>query len=81
MAQVVDFKNDSGLEFKDISTELWREYAFEKGQVVRIEKPLKLYVSDNGHRLLDSGGVSHYVPFGWIHLRWQAKEGEPQFVL
>lgn len=80
MSRVVDFKNDSGLEFTDISTELWREYTFDKDQKVRIEHPLKLYVSDNGHRILDGSGVSHYVPFGWVHLKWQSKDGEPQFV-
>ena len=81
MSQVVDFRNDSGLDFKDISSEQWREYMFADGQVVRIEMPLKLYVSDNGHRILDAEGVSHYVPLGWIHLKWRAKDGEPHFVL
>ncbi len=81
MSQAVEFRNESGLDFKDISTEQWREYTFVGGQSVRIEKPLKLYVSDNGHRILDAGGVSHYVPLGWIHLKWQAKDNEPQFVL
>lgn len=81
MSQVVEFRNDSGLDFKDISSEQWREYTFADGQAVRIEKPLKLYVSDNGHRILDAEGVSHYVPLNWIHLKWQAKDGEPHFVL
>lgn len=81
MPQVVEFRNDSGLEFKDISSEQWREYTFEAGQTVHIEAPLKLYVSENGHRILDAEGISHYVPFGWVHLKWKAKDGEPQFVL
>ena len=81
MSKVVDFKNDSGLDFRDISVELWREYTFDNEQTVRIEQPLKLYVSGNGHRILDSAGVSHYVPLGWIHLKWRSKDGEPQFVL
>lgn len=59
----------------------WREYTFDEGQSVRIDKPLKLYISDNGHRILDADGVSHYVPLGWIHLKWQAKDGQPHFVL
>ena len=81
MSQVVEFRNESGLDFKDISSERWREYTFADGQAVRIDNPLRLYVSDNGHRILDAEGVSHYVPLGWIHLKWQAKEGEPHFVL
>lgn len=81
MSQVVEFRNDSGLDFKDITSELWREYTFGDGQTVRINEPLRLYVSDNGHRVLDGEGVSHYVPFGWIHLKWQAKDGYPHFVL
>ncbi|MCK0097495.1 hypothetical protein MWU60_18100 [Yoonia sp. F2084L] len=81
MSQVVDFRNESGLEFKDISSEQWREYTFSDGQSVRIELPLKLYVSENGHRLLDTAGVSHYIPLSWIHLKWQVKDGLPQFVL
>ncbi len=81
MAQVVEFRNESGLDFRDISSEQWREYTFGEGQTVRIDKPLQLYVSDNGHRILDAEGVSHYVPLGWIHLKWQAKDGKPHFVL
>jgi hypothetical protein len=81
MTQVVEFRNDSSLEFKDISSEEWREYAFSDGQSVHIDHPLKLYVSDNGHRILDAEGISHYVPLKWIHLKWKSKNGEPQFVL
>lgn len=81
MNQVVEFRNESGLDFRNISSELWREYTFGDRQTVRIDKPLKLYVSDNGHRILDADGVSHYIPFGWVHLKWQAKDGEPHFVL
>jgi hypothetical protein len=80
VSKVVEFRNTSGLDFKDISSEQWREYTFPEGQAVRVVKPLKLYVSDNGHRILDAEGVSHYVPFGWIHLKWLAKDGEPHFV-
>lgn len=57
MSQVAEFRNDSGLDFKDISSEQWREYTFPEGQAVRIDQPLKLYVSDNGHRILDAEGV------------------------
>lgn len=75
------FENESGLSFEDISSEEWREYSFDSGKTLRIEHPLKLHVSENGHRIYDADGVSHYVPFGWIHLRWKAKNGSPNFVL
>jgi hypothetical protein len=78
----VEFRNSTDLTFVDISSESWREYRFADGQTVRIEQPVKLNVSpDNGHRLFDAAGVSHYIPPSWIHLRWQAKEGAPNFVL
>ena len=75
------FRNESGLSFKDISSEQWRCYTFSEGKTVHIEGPLWLHVSSNGHRVFDSEGVSHYVPLGWISLKWLAKEGEPHFVL
>ena len=81
MSLVLEFRNGSGLDFKDISSEQWREYTFDEGQTIRIDKPIRLYVSDNGHRILDAEGVSHYVPLRWVHLKWQAKDGEPHFVL
>lgn len=76
----MEFKNDSGLEFTDISSEEYREYRFAGGEVVRVDAPLWLHVSSNGHRLFDSAGKSHYVPLGWIHLHWKAKDGQPHFV-
>ena len=76
-----EFKNESGKEFADISSEAWREYTFPTGQSIRIEGPLRLNVSDSGgHRLFDASGVSHYIPAGWVHLQWQAKDGQPHFV-
>ena len=76
-----EFRNDSDLEFSDISSEAWREYQFESGAVVRIENPLRLNVSESGgHRIYDAQGQSHYIPYGWIHLKWEAKPGEPNFV-
>lgn len=75
------FLNTSELVFDDVSAELWREYRFADGNVVRIENPLKLNVSSSGgHRLYDAQGQSHYIPVGWIHLVWETKPGEPNFV-
>lgn len=70
------------LNFNDITSELYRVYEFPNGETVRIDKPLSLNVSaSGGHRVLDGESVSHYIPAGWHHLYWKAKDGEPHFVL
>lgn len=75
------FKNNSGLEFVDISSELKRTYQFANGVAVVIDKPMLLNVSKSGgHRIFDAQEVSHYVPSGWIHLFWNVAEGAPNFV-
>ena len=69
------------LTFIDISTEVYREYVFPNCEVVRINAPTGVNVSaSGGHRVLDAAGISHYIPTGWIHLRWEAKPGAPAFV-
>jgi hypothetical protein len=74
-------KNGTDLPFTDISSEQWREYQFLGGDIVRIEAPLALNVSDSGgHRIFDAAGVSHYIPAGWVHLKWTVKDGAPNFV-
>ena len=47
-----------------------RIYRFPGQEIVTINHPQFVIISDNGHRLLDADGVSHYVPYGWIELRW-----------
>lgn len=75
-----EINNQSTLTLKDISTERWREYNFSD-YVVRIDEPLAINVSKaGGHRIIDAEGVSHYIPKGWLHLKWKGKEGEPQLV-
>ena len=81
LAHAARFENATNLDFEDISSERYREYRFLGGDVVRIDAPMKLNVSDSGgHRVFDAEGVSHYIPPGWIHLSWVAKDGEPNFV-
>ena len=75
-----DIINESKLKLNDISSEEWREYEFDN-KVVHLDGPLALNVSNNGHRVIDSEGVSHYIPKGWIHLSWKGKEGEPHIVM
>lgn len=81
---MIEINNASPNTFVDISTEEYRVYDFisEDGSLVKvtIDKPLYLSVNAGGHRLLDAAGISHYIPKGWIHLCWKAKEGKPHFV-
>ena len=77
----MEFKNKSGLVFKDISTEESRTYRFPGGDFVILEKPMKLHVSKSGgHRVFTADGNSHYIQSGWIHIEWTAKDGEAHFV-
>lgn len=76
-----EFLNNSEHEFSDISSEQSRTYVFPDQSIVVINRPLKLSVSKSGgHRIFDAYGLSHYIPSGWNHLYWEAKEGRPNFV-
>lgn len=73
---------DELIVWKPCNNELYRCYIFPDGSEVRIEEPIKVGLKKkhrdwggNGHRLIDSRGVCHYVPPGWIHLYWVVKEG------
>lgn len=72
--------NETNLEFTDISSEAYRTYEYLNGYTITIYKPTHLHVSDNGHRIFDFKGISHYIPVGWIHLSWQALPNKPNFV-
>ena len=65
-------------DWLSLDNEKWREYRFPNGEYVRIESPLKIIVSKNGHRIIAKSGdgvpESHYIPTGWIHLYWEGKE-------
>lgn len=70
-------KEQETLYWRDISTEEYRIYIFPNDEKVIINKPKQISVSKNGHRIIDSEGLSHYIPSGWIHLYWK---GDPPFV-
>ena len=57
-------------EWQDISHETLRTYRFTDGNTVAITRPLWLYISDSGHRVIDDNGTHHYIPAGWFHLMW-----------
>jgi hypothetical protein len=77
---LIELINATDYVFTDISSEAFRTYVFEEGETVYIDQPVWLSVSENGHRILDIHGVSHYIPVGWLHLYWEAKDGMPHFV-
>jgi len=78
---MTEFVNNSGLEFTDISSEEYRQYLFNADTVVKISYPMRLNVSKSGgHRIFDAQGESHYIPGGWKHLKWKARDGQPHFV-
>ena len=74
------FYNGTKLSFTDISSEKYREYDFGEKGSARIDNPVQLNVSKNGHRVWDANNVSHYIPMGWIHIHWEVKDGQPNFV-
>lgn len=77
----MEFINESGLDFINISSEAARTYEFPSGAKVTIYNPLKLHVAKSGSaRIFDAEGVSHYIPPIFIHLSWIAKDGQPNFV-
>lgn len=85
MKKIEDFKNKGNNEFINIDSEIFREYTFQVPNSpfttkIRINNPLKLCVKENEHRVWDAQNVSHYIPSGWIHLKWEVKDGEPNFV-
>ena len=55
-----------------------RYYRFPDEEIVQITAPVTLIVSDNGHRIVDAEGNSHYVPYGWIHLWWKNTPGREE---
>lgn len=74
-----DLPEQPGLILRDISCEEFRVYKVSGGDEYRIENPVGLYYRDGGstHRVVDSQGVSHCVPFpneGRTVLRWQNKD-------
>lgn len=71
--------NKGSYDFIDISGEIYREYLFPNGEVVRVEGVTDLAVSKTGHRLYD-GKKSYYIPFGWLKLTWENEEGQPNFI-
>ena len=79
---MIELRNESELEFTDVSSEEYREYTFSNGLGLTIPNPAWLNVSaSGGHRLLDSDGICYYIQpkEGWV-IEWKVKEDAPHFV-
>lgn len=76
-------KINKDLGWKDISDEQWREYHFpykDDLYIIRIEEPLAVAISDNGHRLYNRAGISYYIPKVYIAILWKGYEdGQVQY--
>ena len=71
-------------KWHDISSEAWREYHFPGSEIIRIEAPLKLFVTrkkeGDSHRIVAKGGP-WYIRSGWLAISWQPRKGQPPFVM
>jgi len=76
-----EIRNESGLEFIDISSEKRRVYLKDNSVILDIENPVGLNVSKSGgHRIVDNLGRCFYIKPDWNVLRWFVKDGKPHFV-
>lgn len=77
----IELNNKGVHRFMNISYEEWREYQFKNKETIRLEEAQWLSISKSGHRVLTKDGISHFIPFGWIRLKWKARDGEPHFII
>ncbi len=78
---MTELRNESMREFESIEGETRRVYNFgEEGEVV-IDSPMELHMSSHGHYIFDAEEVMHYVPYGWIELRFEVNEDTPHIWL
>jgi len=67
------------LDFKSIEDEQYREYVWPDGTIVRVEGVALNVSASGGHRIKGADGMAHYIPAGWVHLRWMPKSGTEMF--
>jgi hypothetical protein len=66
------------IKWSSLQSELYREYVFPEGDVIRISEPQCLHVRGSGaHNVVDANDVVHYVPTGWRSIRWKVRDGRP----
>ena len=76
---MIAIRNESDHIFQTIIGEV-RTYHFPGDEEYVITQPRHLNVSKSGgHRIVDSSGVGHYVPAGWLAISWTVADTEPHF--
>lgn len=67
-------------ERRDVSDELFRTYTFPGGEVVRVDRPVGLWVTrkanGDSHRIACENGNGVYIPAGWLKIEWANKPGK-----
>ena len=62
---------------EDLSGELQRVYTYPDGTVIRIDDPMRLYVTSTGsHCVMNINDWVTHVPAGWIDLKWKPRDPE-----
>lgn len=75
-----EFSHTTDLQFRDLTTEEYREYMYNNGGVLRILQPWKLAISRSGnHRVATLDDFSYIIVPGWIAIRVKKKVGTPAF--
>lgn len=65
----------------DIQSEEFREYIYEDGNVLVIENPIELFITDTGsHRVIAEDGRVYRPTPGYLGIAWKPRKGEPAFV-
>lgn len=65
----------------DISSEQFREYIYDDGNVLVIHDPLELYITQSGsHRVIAADGRTYRPTPGYLGISWRPKAGHPAFV-
>lgn len=77
----MELRNETDIEFTDISSEQWREILYSNGNIDCIESPLYLGVSSSTLRIVDAEGNSWIIYKDKIdRIKFQVKDGAPHFI-
>ena len=70
-------KQGKAREWIDISNEKWREYLVPAGggaMHMKINDPVSLAITEEGHEIKDSKGAIHEIPRGWLKITYLDKK-------
>lgn len=65
----------------DLTSEEFREYVYDDGNVLLIKAPVELYITETGsHRVVAADGRTYRPTPGYLGIAWKPKVGEPAFI-